>query len=71
MPSRPIPIHCLENLERLKLADPYFYKPEGIEMIIGSYCLPFIYLEGTVFSYSGASSTRFISTGAIKAVLKY
>lgn len=35
LPSRHIQIQDLEEIRRLNLADPYFFKPAAIDMIIG------------------------------------
>ncbi|XP_075150959.1 uncharacterized protein LOC142225069 [Haematobia irritans] len=48
LPSRPIRAKILENVKHLDLADPYFYKPAPIDLIIGSDYLPFINRKGVV-----------------------
>ena len=58
IPSRPIPIQCFENLEGLKLADSYFYKPAGIEMSIGTDYLPFINLGGVRMNFGNNFEAR-------------
>ncbi|XP_075163067.1 uncharacterized protein LOC142235692 [Haematobia irritans] len=50
LPSRRIRIESLPDLKNIKLADPNFFRPAAIDMIIGSAFLPLINLEG-VLSY--------------------
>ena len=47
LPSRGVQIKNLNQLQQLGLADPTFFKPGPIDMIIGSDFLPFINSEGT------------------------
>ncbi|XP_075150744.1 uncharacterized protein LOC142224849 [Haematobia irritans] len=50
LPSRKIRVENLPDLKNIKLADPNFFTPAAIDMIIGSDYLPLINLNG-VLSY--------------------
>lgn len=50
LPSRKVRVENLPDFSNIKLADPNFFKPASIEMIIGSDYLPFVNLKG-VLSY--------------------
>lgn len=45
LPSKRVNVHKIGEIADLNLADPYFYKPSPIDMIIGSDYLPLINME--------------------------
>ena len=58
LPSHPIELQNYAEIQNLTLADPYFYQPAVIDMIIGSDFLPFINLEGVRKNISGDLEAR-------------
>ncbi|XP_073819582.1 uncharacterized protein [Musca autumnalis] len=62
MPASPTAIYDFTNLQKLQLADPNFFKPAPIDMLIGSDVLPRIIKPGLEKNVSGdllAQSTEF------------
>ncbi|XP_073814339.1 uncharacterized protein [Musca autumnalis] len=62
MPSSPASINDFTNIQQLQLADPNFFKPAPIDMLIGSDVLPRIIKTGLQKDVSGnllAQSTEF------------
>ncbi|XP_075163012.1 uncharacterized protein LOC142235634 [Haematobia irritans] len=62
MPSSPTGISDWSVLKKLNLADPYFYRPGQIDMLLGSDVLPFILRPGVQKNVSGnllAQETEF------------
>ena len=49
LPSRNIKNACIPQFKELQLADPEFYKPAPIDIIIGSDILPYINLNAVRF----------------------
>ncbi|XP_075163307.1 uncharacterized protein LOC142235939 [Haematobia irritans] len=58
LPSRPIKTKLLEEVKTMNLADPLFYKPAVIDMIIGSDYLPLINKEGVKMKIGNGIEAR-------------
>ncbi|XP_065355015.1 uncharacterized protein LOC135949392 [Calliphora vicina] len=58
LPSKPIRIHNLPEIKGLCLADPYFFKPSAIDMIIGSDYFPYINLAGVKLNVGNCLEAR-------------
>ncbi|XP_075151112.1 uncharacterized protein LOC142225221 [Haematobia irritans] len=76
MPSTPSRISDWSDLKKIDLADPQFYKPAQIDMLLGSDVLPFILKSGFQRNISGsllAQETEFgwIVSGPIRSVTSF
>ncbi|XP_075156671.1 uncharacterized protein LOC142229953 [Haematobia irritans] len=58
LPANRVNITKLNNISDLDLADPYFYKPSPIDVIIGSDYLPQINMEGVRFDVAKGLEAR-------------
>lgn len=61
MPASPIHISDWTGLYSLNLADPNFYKPAQIDMLLGSDVLPFILKYGVQKMYREISLRKKLS----------
>lgn len=58
LPSKRVKITNLHDIQKLNLADPHFFKPAPIDMIIGSDYLPLINLNGVLSNIAHGLEAR-------------
>ena len=75
MPAIEIPQDCIREYQHLKLADQAFYKPAGIDILLGADILPQIYVGNNIIirpeiPAAMGSIFGYIITGKLEASLK-